>query len=207
MADLTAQAIWAMIPSTPKGHLMKRRITETKNHRQPKAVEAELLSRMGLETTLDGRLAVEPSSGATSRPGVFAAGDLLGGGGSVVEAMASGRRAARAVDVFLQGKALSTEDRVVGGAPLEEKVFPVRLERLEPLRLPHLPTETALRSFAEVELPPEAGSLETDARRCMRCGYVEIDHEMCIGCGTCRDSCPAGDVITMGSPILGGDVS
>ena len=171
------------------------------------AVETELLSRMGLETTGAGRLAAEPSSGATSRPGVFAAGDLLGGGGSVVEAMASGRRAARAVDAFLQGKAPGTEGREVGGAPLEEKIFPVRLEKLEPLRLPHLPTETALRSFAEVELPPEAGSLETDARRCMRCGYIEVDHELCIGCGTCRDKCPAGDVITMGSPIPGGDAS
>ncbi len=169
------------------------------------AVEAELLARMGLERDGAGRPAVDPASGATSRPGVFAAGDLLGGRGSVVEAMASGRRAARAVDAYLQGKALHTEERGVVGAPLEEKIFPVRLEKLEPMRLPHLGLEAALASFAEVELPPDAEELETDARRCMRCGYVEVEHELCIGCGACREACPAGDVITMGSPLRGGD--
>ncbi len=168
-------------------------------------VEPDLLSRMGLERDGAGRPVVDPASGATSRPGVFAAGDLLGGRGSVVEAMASGRRAARAVDAYLQGKAHGPEERSVVGAPLEEKIFPVRLEKLEPLRLPHLGLEAALSSFAEVELPPGARELETDARRCMRCGYVEVEHELCIGCGTCRDSCPAGDVITMGSPIERGD--
>ncbi|MBC7230568.1 MAG: FAD-dependent oxidoreductase [Actinobacteria bacterium] len=169
------------------------------------ATDATLLSRMGLDLDEGGGLRVEPSTGATSRPGVFAAGDLVGGRGSVVEAMASGRRAARAVNACLQGIVTDTSERGVVGAPLEEKVFPVRLEKLEPLRLPHLDPAAALASFAEVELPPDAGALERDARRCMRCGYVEVDHDLCIGCGTCRASCPAGDVITMSSPVTGGD--
>ena len=171
------------------------------------AVERRLLERMGLELDGAGRPRVLDAMGTTSRRGVFAAGDVVGGKGSAVEAMASGRRAAQAVDAYLQGKAPRREERNVAGAPLDEKIFPVRLEKLEPMRLPHLDREQALASFAEVELTPDAGALETDARRCMRCGYVEVDHELCIGCGVCRQACPAGDVITMGAPVSGGDGS
>jgi NADPH-dependent glutamate synthase beta subunit-like oxidoreductase/Pyruvate/2-oxoacid:ferredoxin oxidoreductase delta subunit len=169
------------------------------------AIDTALLGRMGLVLNEVGGLAVDAATGATSAGNVFAAGDLTGGQGSVVEAMASGRQAARAVDAYLQGSMLDGADRVVGSAPLREKIFPVRLEKLEPLALPRLTTQEALEFFAEVDLPLAARDLETDTRRCMRCGYIEVDHQLCLGCGICRDSCPAGDVLTMGSPLAGGE--
>ncbi len=171
------------------------------------AVDTALLSRMELDLNQAGGLKVDAATGATSSDRVFAAGDLVGGQGSVVEAMASGRRAALAVEALLSGRALSSseEERKVEGAPLGEKIFPVRLEKLEPLEFPRIPTDEALASFEEVDLSPAAKELETDARRCMRCGYIEIDHQLCIGCGICRQLCPAGDVLTMGSPLAGGE--
>ncbi|MBN2025791.1 MAG: FAD-dependent oxidoreductase [Actinobacteria bacterium] len=168
------------------------------------AVDAALLGRMGLKTGPGGIPAVDTSSGATSIEGVFAAGDLVTGQGSVVEAMASGRKASRAVDAYLSGAFVEERDRRPGEAPIREKVFPVRLEKAFPLHLPHISTEEALTSFREVEIPPQREELEQDARRCMRCGYVEVDHGLCIGCGLCSRICPAGDVLTMGSPIVGG---
>lgn len=167
------------------------------------AVDVASLERIGIETTPAGTPCCDAATGATSLEGVFAAGDLLGGQGSVVEAMASGRRAAQAVDAFLMGRALVAEDRRPGTAPLEEKIFPVRLEKLEPLEPARLPVAEALSSFHESELPLDPDDLETDARRCMRCGYVDVDHVRCLGCGICREVCPAGDVITMGGPLEG----
>ncbi|MBI5507768.1 MAG: FAD-dependent oxidoreductase [Deltaproteobacteria bacterium] len=41
--------------------------------------------------------AVDPATMATSRPGIFAGGDLVNGGGTVVQAVADGRRAAAAI--------------------------------------------------------------------------------------------------------------
>ena len=38
----------------------------------------------------------------TSRPGVFAAGDIVNGGSTVVQAVAEGTRAARAIDAWLR---------------------------------------------------------------------------------------------------------
>jgi len=37
----------------------------------------------------------------SSRPGVFAAGDIVNGGATVVEAVAEGTRAARSIDTYL----------------------------------------------------------------------------------------------------------
>jgi NADPH-dependent glutamate synthase beta subunit-like oxidoreductase/Pyruvate/2-oxoacid:ferredoxin oxidoreductase delta subunit len=167
------------------------------------AVDAALLERMGLETGAGGIPVVDPSSGATSIEGVFAAGDLVAGQGSVVEAMASGRRTSQAVDAYLSGTSPKSPAIKPEEAPLQEKIFPVRLEKAIPLRMPHLSTAEALASFREVDISPRRERLQEDARRCMRCGYVEVDHELCIGCGVCRRLCPAGDVLTMGSPIPG----
>ena len=59
----------------------------------------------GNESILKGSvLRVDPQTMETSTPGVFAAGDMIGGPSSVVEAMSSGRRAARFVDLYLRGQ-------------------------------------------------------------------------------------------------------
>jgi NADPH-dependent glutamate synthase beta subunit-like oxidoreductase/Pyruvate/2-oxoacid:ferredoxin oxidoreductase delta subunit len=168
-------------------------------------VDSSQFARMGLRLDGAGVPQVEPETGAMTIRGVYAAGDMVTGQGSVVEAMASGRRAARAVDVFLCGRAQEEAERKPDAAPLHEKIFPVRLEKAEPLDLPRLDTREALSSFREVDLPIAREELEADARRCMRCGYVEVDHLLCLGCGTCRGVCPAGDVLTMGGAVLGGE--
>jgi ferredoxin-like protein FixX len=141
---------------------------------------------------------------ATSNPGVFAAGDLTGGKCSVVEAMSSARKAAKAADAYLSGRDIEPDANELGSAPLDEKIFPVRLEKLTPVKLVSLSTEEALASFDEVYPDSEQEKLQADARRCMKCGYVKVDHDICVGCGTCRRVCPGGDVITMGAPIMGG---
>lgn len=55
-----------------------------------------------LETTRRGTVVTDPETGATSMPGVYAGGDISTGGATVILAMGAGRRAARAIDEFLQ---------------------------------------------------------------------------------------------------------
>lgn len=169
------------------------------------AVDAALMERLGLETTPSGAPRTDAGGAATSRWGVFVAGDMASAQGSVVEAMASGRHAARAVDSYLGGRIYGPKAPPPSQAPREEKIFPVRLEKAEPLVLPRLGVQEALAGFAEVDLPAGRRELEEDARRCMRCGYVRIDHQLCVGCGACWEVCPAGDVLTMGAPHMGGE--
>jgi len=55
-----------------------------------------------LETTGRGTVVVDPDTGATSIPGVFAGGDVATGGATVILAMGAGRRAAASIDAFLE---------------------------------------------------------------------------------------------------------
>jgi glutamate synthase (NADPH/NADH) small chain len=55
-----------------------------------------------LRTDRRGYIAADPETLQTSRPGVFAAGDIVTGSATVILAMAAGRKAARAIDHYLQ---------------------------------------------------------------------------------------------------------
>jgi glutamate synthase (NADPH/NADH) small chain len=59
----------------------------------------------GLATQSWGGIIVSPA-GQTSLPQVFAGGDIVTGGATVIEAMGAGKRAARAMDRFLRGEAV-----------------------------------------------------------------------------------------------------
>ncbi len=52
-----------------------------------------------------GRVVVDPASGRTGHPKVFAGGDAVNGGATAVEAVAHGKRAARGIDELLGGAA------------------------------------------------------------------------------------------------------
>jgi glutamate synthase (NADPH/NADH) small chain len=50
-----------------------------------------------------GNIVADPETGQTSKPGVFAGGDIVTGAATVIEAMGAGKRAAAAIDAFLNG--------------------------------------------------------------------------------------------------------
>ncbi|HOO77281.1 MAG TPA: NADPH-dependent glutamate synthase [bacterium] len=58
----------------------------------------------GLETGPRGTITIDPETGKTSLPGVFAGGDIASGAATVIEAMGAGKRAARAIDDFLRAR-------------------------------------------------------------------------------------------------------
>lgn len=55
----------------------------------------------GVELTDDGLIKVDSKTLATTRPGVWAAGDVVNGGATVVQAIAEGKRAADEIDAFV----------------------------------------------------------------------------------------------------------
>ena len=56
----------------------------------------------GLDTDRHGCIVTDPETGATSRPGVFAGGDIATGAATVILAMGAGRRAATAIHSYVQ---------------------------------------------------------------------------------------------------------
>jgi len=57
----------------------------------------------GLEIDRHGCIVVDPETGATTRPGVYAGGDVATGAATVILAMGAGRRAAGAIHAYLDG--------------------------------------------------------------------------------------------------------
>ena len=56
----------------------------------------------GLETNKKGNINADPETGATSKPGVFAGGDIVTGAATVILAMGAGKKAAVAIDQYLR---------------------------------------------------------------------------------------------------------
>ena len=59
----------------------------------------------GLATDAHGCIVTDPETGATSRKGVYAGGDIATGAATVILAMGAGRRAAGAIHTFIEGEA------------------------------------------------------------------------------------------------------
>jgi len=58
----------------------------------------------GLDLSRWGYIVADEVTQATSLPGVFAGGDIVTGGATVIQAMGAGRRAARAIAHYLRGR-------------------------------------------------------------------------------------------------------
>ena len=152
--------------------------------------DSEPLAAMGLEVARDGRLMVDRETLAASREGVFAGGDLVTGPSTVVDAIAAGRRAAHAIDRYLQGLPLRQPPEIrlprvylePAASGSEEDEAPPRVEPAT------LPASARQKSFAEIELPLSAEQAAAEARRCLRCDlrFTRSPNEPAL-CSTAED--------------------
>jgi NADH-quinone oxidoreductase subunit F len=148
--------------------------------------DSDCLTAMGVNLEKDGRVAVDPEILCTSRPGVFAGGDLVTGPNTVVDAIAAGRTAARVIDRYLRGVELreparsSLPDVFVEPATIENESDEQTI-RAEP---PTIPPESRKKSFAEVEMSLAEAAALREARRCLRCDlrFTRPDESDPIAC-------------------------
>ena len=111
---------------------------------------------------------IPSDGGATGRPGVFVAGDLASGPSSVIEAIASGRRAAEAIDSYLGGAGDLTLRLTERDPPPSflgrEEGFAARPRRDTAFR-----PLGERRSFNLVELGLDGEDCRAEGARCLRC--------------------------------------
>ena len=119
---------------------------------------------------------------ATSRPGVFAAGDVVTGPSTVVGSMAEGRRAAEHIIALLNGEpqtdACRAEERGVG----EWDEVPEDAERIDRCAMPQRRPEERCRDFDEVDTGLTTEQAVAEASRCLQCG-------VCAECRACEEVC------------------
>ncbi len=144
----------------------------------------------GIETTGRGTIVVDPDTLATTAPGVFAGGDVVFGPRVLIEAIADGRKAARAIDDYLRGRHSPSVWRGHMTVILPYSM-PAGYEKLKwQRRVPTLPVERRI-GVAEVELGYAEREATEQAKRCLRCSVNTVfDGDECILCGGCVDVCP-----------------
>jgi NADPH-dependent glutamate synthase beta subunit-like oxidoreductase/CO/xanthine dehydrogenase FAD-binding subunit len=119
-----------------------------------------------------GLIRVNPETQATGVPGIFAGGSVSHGPATVIEAIAAGRRAAAAMDLYLTGKAKAEgKDEKMAGPLL--KFNSDYLKETHRVQMPKRPV--AERSIAiEDTVGLGLSDIEEEANRCFNCGCVSV---------------------------------
>ncbi len=127
----------------------------------------------GVEATKQRRLKADAVTFETSRPGVFGTGDVRIGAATVVQAIAEGRRAAYAVDAYLQGldlSAIKTRQQLAEPQPEFLSIVPFTSEVKEPrYRLKAMDADIRNRSYIEYEIPYSREEAVAESTRCLQC--------------------------------------
>ncbi len=130
-----------------------------------------------------GTIIVDPATMATTRPGVFAGGDVVTGPSSVIDAIAAGKAAAEAVDSYLEGQPLVRARRLTRPSryikPVE--LSDEELEEAKRSKMPHLPPSRRKTVHEEVELGFARDVAVREARRCLHCELETEDGKKATG--------------------------
>lgn len=154
--------------------------------------------------------------GETSRPKVFAGGDVVTGAASVVEAIAAGRKAAGKIARLLSGAEdpVEEEQKIVGIEDMNTAYF----EHSNRVHVPRITAEKAVKGFEEIHTGFEPEMLARETERCFSCGVCnfcdncwifcpdvaikrkdneyEVDYDYCKGCLVCVVECPRSCIST-----------
>lgn len=129
---------------------------------------------------------VDKNTLLSSRPGVFAAGDVVTGPNTVIDAIAAGKKAAIMIDHYIKGEKLDQ--------PAELKLPQVYIEPLkveagnvlqsERVETPRASVDWRKRNFAEVEVSLSVDEAKREAKRCLRCDLEftqpEVVEQECV---------------------------
>jgi NADH-quinone oxidoreductase subunit F len=130
-----------------------------------------------------GTIIVDPASMATTRPGVFAGGDVVSGPSSVVEAMAAGKTAARSIEGYLEQRSLVRVHQVTRPSRYIEPVELTEEEAQNTTRskMPHLSPAKRRSGHEEIETGFTKELALREARRCLRCELETRDAKKAMG--------------------------
>jgi heterodisulfide reductase subunit A-like polyferredoxin len=146
------------------------------------------LTDAGIEQTKRRTIAVDPETFATSRPGVFSAGDTVTGTLWAINAIADGHKAAQSIMRYLRGEPLepiSEPDKpvvVFSQEEIDEKTENGEIARQPRAPMPSLSIKESFDNLKEIKLGYDDETAKAEASRCLACG-------VCSECMSCVFAC------------------
>ena len=152
----------------------------------------------------------------SAHPGVFAGGDMVAGARTLTDAIGHGRKAARAIDAWLDGRTLERPTRHALATPAQLNTW-YFADAPKSVR-PRLEAARRTSTFDEVVTGLDDSTALYEARRCLSCGNCfqcdncfgvcpdnavrkvdeahgyAFDYDFCKGCGICVQECPCGAI-------------
>jgi formate dehydrogenase (NADP+) beta subunit len=144
-----------------------------------------------LTLTPRGTLQTDPATMATSRPDVFAGGDVAFGPRIIITAVAEGKRAANSIAKFLTARE-PPEPRHARMTIYDTQQYRMKpdYEKLVRRSPPTLPLDRRI-GIAEVEKDYPETEAVVQAIRCLKCHISPVfNGDECVLCGGCADVCP-----------------
>ena len=165
------------IPIEGSNFIIKADKLSTTINREPDL--SSLQDKHDFKLSVLNTFSVEPQSLLTNIDGIFAAGDCATGPKTTIEAIASGRKAAKSIDCYLRG--VPVENEIEERTPVEYEVEIEHKGHKEQIKMPKLALN--LRGTqAEVELGFSEQQAMEEAKRCLKCGP-------CMECDICNPDC------------------
>ncbi len=169
----------------------------------PAVSQAADLTFLPVEASFEvnrGRIKVDPATYATNVRGVFACGDFVTGPTTLIESAGHGKKAAYAIDRYLDGRTDVTVSPNVKITSSWRHEMPELYDVLPRQHIPMVQLETRMPSTdptvnftTPVELGYDATAAVAESTRCLMCNYnIWFDPFRCVLCGACADVCPEG---------------
>lgn len=140
-------------------------------------------------------IGVDPESMVTSRPGVFAGGDVAFGPRNVIDAISDGRKAARAINSYLGDDIIENREMLIEVLDTASYGHADSYEKTSRQTIPSLRIDRRT-GVAQVEFGYTEELARVEASRCLWCwentafeGREEFG-SACVLCGGCVDICP-----------------
>ncbi|MBI5023734.1 MAG: FAD-dependent oxidoreductase [Candidatus Omnitrophica bacterium] len=147
--------------------------------------------RDGIGTNERGVIVCDPETNETTAEGVFLAGDIAYGPRLMIDAIASGKKAARSIYQKLTGRHLHYETAGLH-FPIENYSREMGYERIRRQVFETVDVKDRIYDHKTIiEKGYTCGQAKVEGSRCLDCGVNTIfDGSKCILCGGCVDVCP-----------------
>jgi len=146
------------------------------------------LENAGIKASKRRTVEVDPETFATSREGVFSAGDTVRGTYWAINAIADGHKAAKSMMRYLQGKPLqpiSDPDKpvvVFSQEEIDERIASGEIVKQPRLLMPSLTMAESIDNLKEITLGYDDETAKAEAARCLSCS-------VCSECMSCVFAC------------------